>query len=198
MTFTANDFSSATGDYWLPGANVIGLATSSIKRNTKLIWETNGFALTLPCTHVCNVTIVASLTEGDVYKLPSTAMLVSALYYIQLSNERCISAIVEFDHLALLNSSSTNLRFGIARNEPPFQFELYPGDFTSRKLHGRIHISGFPVVLGAFQTSTTLATRYSAHVFCDYKGPSLWKLTVVAVPRLSAYEQVGLLYFVIL
>ena len=158
-----------------------------------MIWETNGFALTLPCTHVCNVTIVASLSEGDVYKLPSTATLVSALYYIQLSKEVSISATVEFDHFALLNDSSTNLRFGIARNKPPFRFEPHSGDFTARKLHGSIQISGFPVVLAAFQRSNTLATRYSAHVFCDYKGPGLWKLTVVAVPRLSAYEQVGII-----
>ena len=147
--------------------------------------------------HVCNVTVAASLSEGVVYKLPSTATVVSALYYIQLSKEPSTPVTVEVDHLALLNSSRKTVMFGIARNKPPFQFQLYPGDFTSRELHvhGRIEILDFPIFLAVFQlpSSSILETAYSAHVFCDCEGPYSWTLTVVTAPRLAAYEQVRLI-----
>ena len=149
--FNVNLFSAATGDYWLPGANVIGLATASISRSTKLIWKECSLSWTLPCTHVCNVTVVASLSEGVVYKLPSDAFLVSALYYIELSKEPATSVTVQFDHIALSNSNNKIVRFGIARSKPPFQFKFYPGDFTSRRVHGRIEIAEFPVFLAAFK-----------------------------------------------
>ena len=147
--FNVNLFSAATGDYWLPGANVIGLATASISRSTKLTWKEYGFSLTLPCIHVCNVTIVASLSKGVVYKLPSDASLVSALHYIELSKEPATS--VELDHIALSDSNNKIVRFGIARSKPPFQFKFYPGDFTSRRVHGRIEIAEIPVFVAAFK-----------------------------------------------
>ena len=191
--FNVNLFSAATGDYWLPGANLIGLATSSISRNTKL--KEYGFSLTLPCTRVCNVTVAASLSDGVVYKLPSDATLVSALYYMELSKEPATSVTVEFDHIALSNSNDKIVRFGIARSKPPFQFKLYPGDFTSRGVHGRIEIAEFPVFVAAFELtgSSILEAHYSAHVFCEHEGPHLWKLIVVTVPRLTAYKQVRLI-----
>ena len=117
------------------------------------------------------------------------------LYYIELSKEPATSVTVELDNLALLNSESKTVMFGIARNKPPFQFKLYPGYFAPRTLHGRIEITGFPVFLAAFElpSSSIPATIYSAHVFCDYEGPHFWKLIVVIAPRLTAYEQVRLI-----
>ena len=151
-------------------------------------------SLTLPCTHVCNVTVAASLS-GVVYKLPSDASLVSALYYIELSKEPATSVTVQFDHIALLNSNDKIVRFGIARSKLPFQFKFYPGDFTSRRVHGRIEIGEFPVYVAAFELtgSSILEVHYSAHVFCEHEGPHLWKLTVVTVPRVTANEQIRLI-----
>ena len=83
----------------------------------------------------------------------------------------------------------------MARSKPPFQFKFYPGDFTSRRVHGRIESAEFPVFVAAFELtgSSILEAHYSAHVFCEHKGPHLWKLTVVTVPRLTANEQVRLI-----
>ena len=97
--------------------------------------------------------------------------------------------------IALSNSNDKIVRFGIARSKPPFQFKLYPGDFTSRGVRGRIEIAEFPVFVEAFELtgSSILEAHYSAHVFCEHEGPHLWKLIVVTVPRLTAYKQVRLI-----
>ena len=171
--------SSATGDYWLPGANVVGLATASMDRSAELTWKELDFTISLRCLFRCNITIAAGFSSG--FTFPSDATLVSAVYYIELSEEPAVPATVEFDHLDLLNSSSESMKFGLARIKQP-SFRLFAGDFTSRKLHGRFRLPKSPLLLAAFCFQCTSEITYSAHVFCEHEGPHLWKLTVVTVP----------------
>ena len=184
--------STATGDYWLPGANVVGLATASIDESAELRWKEFGFAITLQCFQ-CNITVtVAASFDSSSFTLPSSTILVSAVYYIELSEEPSVPATVEFDHLDLLNSSSQNMMFGVARKDQPYTFRLFSGDFTSRKLHGKFRLPKSRRLLAAFCLQRS-EEKYSAHVFCEHEGQSLWRLTVVTIPRLTAYKQVGLI-----
>ena len=180
--------SSATGDYWLPGANVVGLATASINRSAELTWKELDFTISLQCLIKCHITVAAGFSSG--FTFPSDATLVSAVYYIELSEEPAVPATVEFDHLNLLNSSSESMKFGLARKKQP-SFRLFPGDFTSKKLHGRFRLPKSPLLLAAFCYQCSSEIKYSAYVFCEHEGPTLWKLIVVTVPRLTAYAQVS-------
>ena len=188
---------SATGSAWLPGANVVGLATASIDQRftAQLEWKEFGLTinLALAVPDTCNVTIAAGIS-GD-FHLPSDTVLISAVYYIQISTSPSNPATAECEVQVLNSRSKSNaMRFGFAWNEPPYTFELRAGDFASRKQHGSVHLPRTPLVVAAFhsQSSGTLQTKYFARVFSQREGPTLWKLVVVAVPRLAAFEQVGM------
>lgn len=183
---------SATGSYWVPGTNVVGLATVSIKRSTKLEWKEFGFALNVALVEsdMCNITIAAAIS-GD-FKIPSNTMLVSVVYYIQVSTERLnVPPLVECE-LEVWSNCGKGVRFGFARNEPPYTFDLHTGDFNSRKLHGSIRIPNTPLLVAAFHSHSSgiLETQYFARVFSQRKGSILWRLIVVVTPRLLAFEQV--------
>ena len=181
----------ATGIYWVPGTNVVALATVSIKRSTVLEWKEFGFALniTLVESDMCNVTIAASIS-GD-FKIPSNTMLVSVVYYIQVATELYVPPLVECE-LEVWNSYGKDMRFGFAWKGPPYTFDLHTGDFTSRKLRGIIRIPNTPLLVAAFhsQSSGILETKYFARVFSQREGSTLWRLIVVVIPRLLAFEQV--------
>lgn len=155
------------------------------------MWKELDFTVSLQCLARCNITVAAGFSSG--FTFPSDATLVSAMYYIELSGEPALPATVEFDHLDLLNSSSVSMKFGLARKTKP-SFTLFPGDFTSRKLHGRFRLPKPPLLLAAFCYQCSSEVKYSAHVFFEHEGPTLWKLIVVTVPRLTAHEQVRVIY----
>ena len=187
---------SATGSNWLPGANVVGLATASINERftAQLEWKEFGFAINLALAEpdTCNVTIAAGVS-GE-FCFPSNTVLVSAVYYIQISTSPSNPATAECK-VQVLNSRSKSsaMRFGFAWNGPPYTFELRAGDFASRQQHGSVHLPRTPLVVAVLhsQSSGVLQTKYLARVFSQREGPTLWKLIVVAVPGISAFEQVG-------
>ena len=161
--------------------------------STELEWEEFGFMITITLAEyeVCNVTIAAAIS-GE-FEIPSNAVLVSVVYYIQLSKtSKPATAKCE---LEVVNSRSKCMRFGFAWSGPPYTFNLSAGDFAPRNLHGSIHLPKTPLVIAAFhsQSSGMLETMYFAHVFSQHGRPTLGRLIVVAIPRLAAFEQVGLI-----
>lgn len=184
--------SSATGNYWLPGTNVVGLATASVWMTTQLEWKEFGFTIkvTFFDFDMCNVTIAAS-TSGE-FGIPSNTILVSAVYYIQISKMTSLPATAECE-LEVLSSHSKNVSFGLAWEGPPYTFDLNAGDLASRKLQRSIRLPKTPLVIAAFHSQMPGAAdvmKYFAHVFRQREGPTLWKLIVVVIPRLLAFEQV--------
>lgn len=140
---------------------------------------------------ICSVTVAAGIS-GD-FRIPSDTVLVSAVYYIEISTDPSVSATAKCE-VEVLNShsKSSTVRYGFAMTGPPYTFDLGADDFTSRKLHGKIQLPKTPLVLAAFnvQSSGVVETEYSARVFSQREGPTLWKLTVVILPTLLAFEQV--------
>lgn len=160
--------------------------------STELEWKEFGFMIniTLAEYEVCNVTIVAAIS-GE-FEIPSNTIL-SVVYYIQLlKTSKPTTAKCE---IKVVNSRSKRMRFGFAWNGPPYTFDLGAGDFAPRNLHGSIHLPKTTLVIAAFhsQSSGTLETIYFAHAFSQHEGPTLWWLIVVAIPRLAAFEQVGII-----
>lgn len=147
--------------------------------------------LTLSESDTCHVTIAAAIS-GD-FRIPSKTALVSAVYYIQISADPSISPTAECE-VEVLNchSRSNTMRFGFASSGQPYTFYLGAGDFASRKLHGRIQLPNTTLLVAVFhaETSGILEAEYTAHVFSQREGPTLWKLTVVILPTLLAFEQV--------
>lgn len=176
---------------------MIGLATASINRRfeAQLEWKEFGLTMNLILSEpdICNVTVAAGIS-GD-FRIPSNTVLVSAVYYIEICTDPSVSATAKCE-VEVLNSrsKSSTVRYGFAWNGPPYTFDLGADDFTSRKLHGKIQLPKTPLVVAAFhvQSSGVLETEYSAHVFSQREGPTLWKLTVVIFPTLLAFEQVRL------
>lgn len=143
--------SSATGNYWLPGTNVVGLATASVWMTTQLEWKEFGFTIkvTFFDFDMCNVTIAAS-TSGE-FRIPSNTILVSTVYYIHISKMTSLPATAECE-LEVLSSHSKNVSFGLAWEGPPYTFDLNAGDLASRKLQRSIRLPKTPLVVAAFHS----------------------------------------------
>ena len=156
-------------------------------------WEGHGLKLQLPEGATASFNIRA--VQSSKFELPKGTELVSMVYWVSCKGEVGGQVGVELQHCAMVGEigKRSGLRFAVCKMEeaePPFQFELCEGHFSSRSSYGRLEVE-FSDKSVAVVSDKSLAADHMFLTKLYYQQQHQLLSTIahfVMVPQLDIYK----------